>query len=348
MTDVEDGSAESGLSEEEIAILLEKSTFPDNVKWLIEGNYDSQEKVNEIASPVYSFLQLFGAFLNLEGIEAVTIAADYKAAVAGVERGFGDAPALSPSEDVFGSGSAMAVPVLRGGTLKTHIVLHSGIAQGLVSTEKKLSGLAVHLIAHEAGHAHDHEIENRNLPGWYSNFPPDYRERRLFLLAHRCWAEYIASHLSSRWGTDSYCKEYSEMLCSMLSTARQRGNAALDGYQQDKDIGRVERGVIEAYGEFLVRVSYLVGHVHGLGKSVEESAPEFLKLVNEATWFTPIFERYEANVRVLQKSYGAWSGIEVFEPLKQTFELLLRAGGMTYYRLPFDEQWRIGLNRPAN
>lgn len=137
------------------------------------------------------------------------------------------------------------------------------------------------------------------------------------------------------------------MLCSMLSTARERGNAALDRYGSHKDILKVEREIIDAYGLLLDRASYLVGHVHGLEKTVEEMAPEFFKLVNDPAWFRPTFERYEANVRALHESYGAWGGLETFEPLKKTFESLLNTGGMFYYRLPFDEQWRIGLNKPG-
>jgi hypothetical protein len=211
-----------------------------------------------------------------------------------------------------------------------------------------MSGVAIHTIAHEAGHAHDHEIESRNLPGVYGSYIRDYKEGRLFLLAHKCWTEYIASHLSSRWGTDDYCKGYSDMLCSMLLSARERGNTALDRYRSHRDILRVESEVIEAYGLLLDRASYLVGHIHVLGKTVEEMAPDIFKLVNETAWFKPIFEQYEANIRALHESYAAWSGIEAFEPLKKTFESLLNAGGMFYYRLPFDEQWRIGLNKPRD
>lgn len=137
------------------------------------------------------------------------------------------------------------------------------------------------------------------------------------------------------------------MLCSMLSTARERGNTALDLYGEHRDIMKAEGELVDAYAALLTRASYLVGHVHGLGRTVEESAPEFYQLVNETPWFRPDFEQYEANMKVLYDNYGKWPGIEVFEPLKLTFETVLNAGGMFYYRAP-DGTWMIGLNRPRS
>jgi hypothetical protein len=342
-----DPAEENELSQADIAALLAKSTLLPSVDFSIHGSFESEEQGQSLVQIALAFFQLFGAFLNLEGLEAVTVADDYKGTISRIDQGFKKASALTPTADGFGSGAAMAIPVLRDGKLKTHIVLHSNLIRVLALSDNEMSGVAIHTMAHEAGHAHDHEVESHNLPGVYGSYIPDYKAGRLFLLAHKCWTEYIASHLSSRWGTDDYCKGYSDMLCSMLSTARERGDAALDRYGSHRDILRVEREVIDAYGLLLDRASYLVGHVHGLGKTVEKMAPAFFRLVNETRWFKPIFERYEANMRALHESYGAWSGLEAFDPLKSTFESLLNAGGMFYYRLPFDEQWRIGLNKPG-
>ena len=225
----------------------------------------------------------------------------------------------------------MAVPVIRDGTLKTHIVLYSGLARALLSPEGEMYGEAVHTLAHEASHAHDHLMEARAFPGLYGTSLSDYRDGRLFNLAHMCWNEYIACHLSARWGTEAYCKNYSDMLCSMLSTARERGNACIARFSGPGDIMRTEGELIGVYGTLLIRTSYLVGHVHGLGAAVAEKAPEFHSLVNQTQWFKPIYEQYEENVRALHQGYAdSWHDILVFEPLKLTFEALLNAGGMFY------------------
>jgi hypothetical protein len=343
-----DSPQEDELTDAEISAFLEKSTLPSEIDICIDGRYDSEDHARQVANATLAFFRMLGVFLNLSGLEAVSVADDYKGALEKVEQGFQTTQSLAPTNDEFGNGLAMAVPVLRNGALKTHIVLHSGLARVLLNSENEMYGVGVHTLAHEAGHAHDHEVESSNLPGVYGSYIPDYKEGRLFLLAHKCWTEYIASHLSSRWGTGDYCKSYSDMLCAMLSTARERGNAALDRYREHQDILKVEREVIDAYALLLDRGSYLVGHIHGLGKSVGEIAPEFFTLVNETSWFKPVFERYEVNVRTLHGSYGKWSGVEVFEPLKQTFESLLNAGGMFYYRFVMDDRWRIGLNKPRD
>ena len=104
---------------------------------------------------------------------------------------------------------------------------------------------------------------------------------------------------------------------------------------------------LQVYGTLLVRTSYLVGHIHGLDATVEEKAPVFHSLVNQTPWFEPIFERYEENLRGLYQGYAdSWHDIQVFEPLKLTFEALLNAGGMYYRRLPTGDYF-IGLRRPV-
>jgi hypothetical protein len=148
----------------EIAALFEKSTLPATVDFSVDGRFDSAEQARGLGEKVVGFFRLFGAFLNLQGLEAVTIADDYN------EQGFKNAPALAPTEDGFGSGAAMAVPVLRKGMLKTRIVLHSNLLRVLGSDEEWARSIAIHTMAHEAGHAHDHEIESRNLPGAYGSY----------------------------------------------------------------------------------------------------------------------------------------------------------------------------------
>lgn len=327
--------------------LLAKSTLPKDIRIVVNGGFQSEDEAKEVWQTALFFFRMFGGLLSLEGLEAVTIADDYAGALAQVDRGFKTERTLSATNDDFGNGLAMAVPVLRDGQLKTHIVIHSNFLRVLVLPENEMRGTAIHTLAHEAAHAHDHLIESRNFPSLYGTFIPDYKEGRLFNLAHMCWNEYIACRLSWSWGTDTYCKEYSDMLCSMLSTARERGNTALDLYGEHRDIMKAEGELVDAYAALLTRASYLVGHVHGLGRTVEESAPEFYQLVNETPWFRPDFEQYEANMKVLYDNYGKWPGIEVFEPLKLTFETVLNAGGMFYYRAP-DGTWMIGLNRPRS
>jgi hypothetical protein len=114
----------------------EECGFEDNVTipagyTAVDGRYQSEEEGRRVLQTTLGFLRYFGAFLNLEGLEAITIADDYAGAAANVERGFETFQALTPTNDEFGTGLAMAVPVIRAGCLKTHIVLDSRIPRAL-------------------------------------------------------------------------------------------------------------------------------------------------------------------------------------------------------------------------
>ena len=345
-----DNQPEEGLDcdDREFAELLEKSTLPSDVGIHVDGRYQSEEEGRRVLQTTLGFLRYFGAFLNLEGLEAITIADDYAGAAANVERGFETFQALTPTNDEFGTGLAMAVPVIRAGCLKTHIVLDSRIPRALLNPDCGIYQEAIYTLAHEAAHAHDHQIESRAFPGLYGTRIPDYRDGRLFTLAHICWNEYIACRLSAAWGTETYCNDNSDTLCEMLSSARRRGDACFDRYAGPTEIQKTENELIEVYGTLLVRTSYLVGHVHGLDATVAEKAPAFHSLVNKTPWFKVVFERYEESVRGLYQGYAdSWHDIQVFEPLKQTFEALLNAGGMFYVCLPTGNYF-VGLRRPID
>ena len=308
---------------------MDNSTLPHDLKMSLSGQFDSQQQGQLVYDTLYEYLRLFGGFLNLSGLEAVTISDDYRGALAAVPRGFETAHVLAPTEDQFGTGMAMAVPVLREGKLKSHIVVNSLLAHPLANADHEQFKFAVHTIAHEAAHVHDHAVEAEAFPGMYGKPFGDWRESFLFNGAHMCWNEYIASRLVAHWGTESYCKEFEDTLCPMLASTVQRGNEKIDQFQSHRDVQKTAFELMNIYGGLLTRTSYLVGHIHGLDGTMEQMAPSFYKQVNETDWFTELFEAYERNVTELHQTYGDWSNADIFEPLMTTLEGLLYVGGMT-------------------
>lgn len=343
-----DSEPDKPLSEDEISQLtaqLENSTLSSDIDVGIHGNYPSDDEATRVAQTTMVFLKMFGTSLNLAGLEAVVIADDYARALAQLDRGFKTNESLSPTNDEFGNGLAMAVSVIRNGTFRTHIVVHSGLSRSLADPKSEMYGLAVHLLAHEAAHAHDNLLKARALPVLPP--PPDYKKARLCVMAGHCWSEYIACRLSARWGTNTFCKETEGMVCPMLSSARARSNAAIDQFVGPGGIVKTADEIIGIYGALLGRISYLLGHVHGLGANIEEMAPDFLSLVVRTPWFKPLFEQYELDLKALHESYpDSWQGTDVFEPLMLTCETLLNAGGMFFVR-QMDGDYYIGLNRQS-
>jgi hypothetical protein len=86
------------------------------------------------------------------------------------------------------------------------------------------------------------------------------------------------------------------------------------------------------FGKILIRSSYLVGHVHGLGKTVAEMAPQYDKLINEKEWFSPIFELHHSNLREMHSTYGKSTSMDVFGRLATICEATLNSGGLHYVK----------------
>ncbi len=311
--------------------LLKRSTLPQNVKVTISGAYPSQETARRILETVVFFMRMYGTQLDLSGLDSIAIADDYHETLAKLDRGF-KAPALVPSNDAFGTDFARAIPVVRDGLVKTSIVLRSELAWALDDPDHEMYSRAMHLLAHEAAHAHDNEVLRRTLPEFGKPSGKDSSDEYLLSTAHICWKEYITSRLSAQWGIRTYCGELEPRLCDMLSSAKEKADESRHGYRFHQNQKLVEGEIRNIFGKILIRSSYLVGHVHGLGKTVMEMAPQYCKLINEQTWFSPIFQRYESTLREMHSTYGSWTCEEVFSPLVGTCQDLLNAGGMRYVR----------------
>jgi hypothetical protein len=112
-----------GESEINIEEMLSKSTVRDDLSLSVRGSFPSQEAAQTLLDTVMGFAKIFGSVFDLSALDGITIADDYVAALSGVDRGHPDMKGPTPTNDSFGAGFAMAVPVLRDGVNKSHVVL---------------------------------------------------------------------------------------------------------------------------------------------------------------------------------------------------------------------------------
>lgn len=326
-----------------IDALLQKSSLPSNVKMRISGSYQTEEAAQHVLRNVTFFLRVFGAYLNLAGVESVSIADDHNAALAAIHKGDG-VLALAPSNDEFGTGFAVTAPVLRDGVLKSSIVFSSRLIQVLNDPLHEKRRHAIHVLAHESAHAHDLEVLRQSFPDSGKQCNLDWKAQCLSQLANVCWSEYIASHLSSRWGTDDYCAEFEHQLCKTLANAMEKGSACIHDFRFHRNGRKTEAEIRNIFGRLLTRAAYLIGHIHGRGKTVAEMAPRYYRSVQETPWFKPVFERYEANLKDMHATYGSWTSLDVFQPLLDTCEALMNAAGLQYIQLA-DGSYSIALRQ---
>jgi len=208
---------ETGETEINIEEMLSKSTVRSDLPLSVCGSFSSQEAAQELLDTILGFVKTFGGVFDLSALDGITIADDYLAALSGVDRGYPGIKGPTPTNDSLGAGFAMAVPVLRDGVSKSHVVLNSALIRPIVDPENQFYGLAVHTLCHEMAHVYDHMLRSKARPGLYGNQVTDLREAVLMQLAMGAWDEYAASRLSAHWGTSDYCSGYEESLVAMLA-----------------------------------------------------------------------------------------------------------------------------------
>ena len=195
---------------ETVEELLAQSTPSDSMRIIVDGQFASDNEARALSDATFAILKLGGAYLDLEGLDGISIADDYSATLARVDRGFGSQPVPQPTSDEFGSGLAMTLPVRRDGIMKSYIVLDSRLCRPLVDPDGPASGLALHTLMHEAGQVHDHPIQYRCFPDFYGSAIESFCDRTLVEFALGAWGEYIASRLSSSWGTPDYISSFED------------------------------------------------------------------------------------------------------------------------------------------
>jgi hypothetical protein len=61
---------------------------------------------------------------------------------------------------------------------------------------------------------------------------------------------------------------------------------------------------------------------------VDEVAPKAVGTIENHAYFKPLFAKLHRELRKLHGAYGHWQGLELFEPLKQIADDLLKIGGI--------------------
>ena len=314
--------------------MLKRSTVRDDLPLLVSGSFPSEQAARDLANNVMAIAKLFGSIFDLTALDGITVADDYNEALQGIERGYLGMNAPTATRDEFGAGQAMAVPVLRNGKHKSHVVVNSLLARPLVDPEGPYYQFAVHTLCHEFAHVYDHMLRSEALSGLYGSQITDLREATLTHLSMAAWDEYAASRLSAPWGTTSYCSEWEQSLIPMLDTILVRAEAAKKEFVVHRNAEQTMFELREIFGSFLIRSAYLVGHIDGIESSIEAEAPTLAKNLDGTTWLKDIWNRFLKILCDMFAKIGSWVGVETYGPLNELFETLLRKGGLQLLKLP--------------
>jgi hypothetical protein len=161
-----------------------------------------------------------------------------------------------------------------------------------------------------------------------------YRDGILFGIASACWDEYIACYLSASFATAATLSAYEETFCKALEAVKGRSDAAIRQYRMHADIGRVAGEVSSEYRRLMVYTAYLLGHVDGLQQLVDDIAPKAMEALERHSFFKTTFSRLHSELKTMHATYGEWKGLEIFDPLKQLADELLKYGGIEFQNRP--------------
>lgn len=261
--------------------LWRSSTMPD-VRITLRA-FAAEADAIQVGEIVGAWLRILGAFFSLKRLDGVTVAYDYDQALAELDKGFGSQKLSTATRNEFAVGIAMAVPVLRNGEPRSHLVINAGVVEALKDDENPNHDIAFGVLAHEAAHVHDLEMQDVAFPGVLLLKQVAYREGVLLGLATLCWEEYIASRLSASFQHSQQLEWFETTLCAALQDVRERGNKHIREYRLHSDIGKLMEQIQVEYGAVLKYSAYLLGHVAGADLSFASAAPKAASLIESKT-----------------------------------------------------------------
>jgi hypothetical protein len=289
-----------------------------------ESEDDAKAAGDRVARAIDEMCMQLG--LSLAGLEGVTIAHDYDAALAQLDRGYEASTPLTRTKDELAEGCAMAPLVLRNGEVLSHLVLSAFLVPLIDTPQSGVSGK--YIVAHELGHVNEHHFRNRALPNTLLKVGiPEADEAFLYDLADTCWSEYIACLFSAPVHPEQ-AKLFQMPLLSLLSKAKDEILIAKKDWLLDRDIGKFWQRSGGTVHSLLKYFSYLLGHAAGLGKPAGEIAPETWTALDNNLWLLPSVEKLNQEFSQMLKTFEEWKSLEVFEPLKHLARQLLADWGI--------------------
>lgn len=309
------------------------SSLSSTVSMTLSG-FESEEAAHKFAGTFQTYLYEIGRVIDLERLDWVTVAYDYSAALAAIDRGVPGTAQLTATSENYGTGVAMTPAVLREGIVKAHMVYNANVVRQI--EQEALNRDVLYLIAHECGHVHDLKARDTAFPGIllrtnYTNL----RQSALGGTAAACWDEYAACFISAQFSTEQTTASLAEIFIGATRAARQNANAAIRKYRRHGDVRQVVADVVGQYGNTLKFASYLLGQLHGSGLTLSDCS--IVTSFISGHWIEPYINRLDAELSALMCDYGEWKQIAEFDCLQCIADDLFKEGGIAITEISAEE-----------
>ena len=217
----------------------------------------------EYADILQSVIGPLSSDLPLQGLDGITIAADYADGLAKLDRGYPDLPPVQSTALDYGKGAAMPVEVIRDGQRKEHLVFAAGIAGGWVSDDPALRRSCLHiLIKMLAGVA-----QTTLLAGTPVAFTPDAIGRELHLAVARAPTTYWSAKQAAFVDPDQG-ESYADLVIVSFEHARSSVEAARLRMTDPSDVQEAFLIAFHGISAVLGHVADWLGHRDGLAEDL--------------------------------------------------------------------------------
>ncbi len=328
------------MSTDDDAIELPESTVPAGLGASVQG-FINEEGARALGSVVLGWIHGLGRLIDLSTLDGVTIAIDYDAALAGLDRGLDGLRPLSRSNSEEMQGVAMSPAVIRDGQVKTHLIFNAAMIAALAvedAPEDEVQ-LAIGIIAHECAHVEITAQKEVAIPdARFGARIEGYERTILFQLAEVCWDEYAACRISAPFALNQN-EHHAETVAGVVAVARDRSNAAIRSYRRHGDLDRLVGEAGPALCEPMKAVAYLLGGMDGANETWADQSVARQAL--EAGGYGDLVDELHQALRALWETQGQWDPtLDTFGPLLAIGKRVFEAGGIYFSSGP-DSSARI-------
>lgn len=292
------------------------------------------DNVQELSNAIQGVVASLAQALPLHRLDGIIVAADYREAVATLDRGYeGASPADTASEKI-GQGIARTLTVNRDGVWKQRVIVDAGPAFALLSDESGNVEWGLYILVRQLVEVAISEMIERHLPDVWMKPISDPLHGFLYPSLHPAIFGYLGSHISAGFGDPPHHTDVKrELLVTALGEMRSAGLAARLDYRYHGDMDRLLGVVMPRISYVLQFAADLLGHCAASGADPFDEDGELAAALSEAGlqhWF-PI---YRDRLERLRMRMGLWESFDEFLALNVHVERLMWQLGMLPWEGP--------------
>lgn len=318
---------------------LPPTTIPETLSLRVQG-FNDPEVATMLGQTVLESVSVMGSFMDLATLDGITVAVDYDAALAGLDRGMDDLRPLSRSDSAEIQGVAMSPAVMRDGEVKTHLVFDAAMLVQLINPDATADDRAesVGIISHECAHVEITARKEEAIPEARFDTRIEGFERAItFQIAEVAWDEYAACRMSAPFAPRQNAS-HAETLKGVVARARDAANDAIRRYRLHRDIERVVDEAAPPLLQPIKVAAYLLGGMDGARVTWEDVGD--VRAIVDAAGYADLIDRLRDILRDMWATREEWTpSLDVFAPLQALATDVLRLGGLTFRSQPDGSCW---------